>query len=314
MTARRAQVVAERSENAARLLRRVVVGYQIRRKLCARRTNRLLQHRRAMLSNLATLEAQKRAEIVAFEKAQARALLNAHLAVKEHVRQAVDERKKSDQMHKTQKQKLQNVEMDELKRRRRIAEEEILAHQAIYSQIKRLIELQRSQVVRQPSRPPGQPPNKGATPSLRGFQHTSPELSRIPSTPSHIIHSSTSMDFRSHHHANTYHGFPLDTMGRFLLQYERNLKDMRNSLEAQRRQLEFDHDVVRDARDAAASEITLSHGSGMGGTGTTAWVPTRPLPLKDLVKDGPSAVARVTNPRKRLDPTASITAAPAATR
>lgn len=78
-----------------------------------------------------------------------------------------------------------------------------------------------------------------------------------------------------------YKGYELDSLGRFLLNYQADLNRMKESLAAHRSEVAFQHDQLKDARDQAAQEIVR------GGTGAM-WVPARPLPLADLVR-GPSA-------------------------
>ncbi|KAK7199383.1 hypothetical protein NESM_000911800 [Novymonas esmeraldas] len=77
-----------------------------------------------------------------------------------------------------------------------------------------------------------------------------------------------------------YKGFELDALGRFLLDYQKDLNRMQTSLTDYRRSVALDHDQLKDVRDRAAQEVVR------GGTGAM-WVPARPLPLSDLVR-GPS--------------------------
>ncbi|CBZ33153.1 hypothetical protein, conserved [Leishmania donovani] len=77
-----------------------------------------------------------------------------------------------------------------------------------------------------------------------------------------------------------YKGFELDALGRFLLDYEKDINQMQTTLADFRRSVAIVHDQLKDARDRAAQEIVR------GGTGAI-WVPARPLPLADLVR-GPN--------------------------
>lgn len=77
-----------------------------------------------------------------------------------------------------------------------------------------------------------------------------------------------------------YKGFELDALGRFLLDYEKDINQMQTALADFRRFVAIVHDQLKDARDRAAQEIVR------GGTGAI-WVPARPLPLADLVR-GPN--------------------------
>ncbi|KAG5482623.1 hypothetical protein CUR178_05766 [Leishmania enriettii] len=77
-----------------------------------------------------------------------------------------------------------------------------------------------------------------------------------------------------------YKGFELDALGRFLLNYEKDLNHMQTMLTDFRRYVAMVHDQLKVVRDRAAQEVVR------GGTGAM-WVPARPLPLADLVR-GPS--------------------------
>ncbi|PWV01733.1 Flagellar Member 3 [Trypanosoma cruzi] len=81
-----------------------------------------------------------------------------------------------------------------------------------------------------------------------------------------------------------YKGYTLDSIGTFLLQYERDLQRFKASLEKHRVIVAADHDMLKKARDNATQDMVH------GGTGAL-WIPTRPLPLSDLVR-GPSAQYR----------------------
>ncbi|KAG5504314.1 hypothetical protein JIQ42_06146 [Leishmania sp. Namibia] len=77
-----------------------------------------------------------------------------------------------------------------------------------------------------------------------------------------------------------YKGFEIDALGRFLLNYEKDLNYMQTMLTDFRRYVAMVHDQLKVVRDRAAQEVVR------GGTGAM-WVPARPLPLADLVR-GPS--------------------------
>ncbi|KEG13533.1 hypothetical protein DQ04_00951090 [Trypanosoma grayi] len=81
-----------------------------------------------------------------------------------------------------------------------------------------------------------------------------------------------------------YKGYALDPIGTFLLQYERDLRRFRASLEKNRQTVAAEHDLLKKSRDNATQEMVH------GGSGAL-WIPTRPLPLSDLVR-GPSAQYR----------------------
>ncbi|KAH8609255.1 hypothetical protein ERJ75_001221500 [Trypanosoma vivax] len=82
-----------------------------------------------------------------------------------------------------------------------------------------------------------------------------------------------------------YKGYTLDSIGAFLLQYERDLRRMRSFLEKNRNAMVAEHDLLKKSRDNATQDIV--HAS----SGGSLWIPTRPLPLSDLVR-GPSAQFR----------------------
>ncbi|EPY15227.1 hypothetical protein STCU_12226 [Strigomonas culicis] len=77
-----------------------------------------------------------------------------------------------------------------------------------------------------------------------------------------------------------YRGFELDEIGRFLLSYERDLLQLKQSILSKRQRIALEHDLLKETRDKAAQDIQRT------GSGAT-WVPARPLPLSDLVR-GPS--------------------------
>ncbi|ORC89835.1 putative calpain cysteine peptidase, partial [Trypanosoma theileri] len=81
-----------------------------------------------------------------------------------------------------------------------------------------------------------------------------------------------------------YKGYALDPIGTFLLQYERDLRRFRASLERSRQSVAVEHDLLKKTRDTATRDMVN------GGTGAL-WIPARPLPLSDLVR-GPSAQYR----------------------
>nr|CCC92239.1 unnamed protein product [Trypanosoma congolense IL3000] len=81
-----------------------------------------------------------------------------------------------------------------------------------------------------------------------------------------------------------YKGYVLDAIGSFLLKYERDLRKFRAVLERNKAGIAVEHELLKKSRDNATQDV--AH----GGSGAS-WVPTRPLPLSDLVR-GPSAQYR----------------------
>ncbi|KAG5508870.1 hypothetical protein JKF63_05373 [Porcisia hertigi] len=106
------------------------------------------------------------------------------------------------------------------------------------------------------------------------------EISELLSSSADDLESSLLYGRREKLFTTRYKGYELDALGRFLLDYERDLNQMQTALSDLRRSVAMHHDQLKDLRDRAAQEVVR------GGTGAM-WVPARPLPLSDLVR-GPS--------------------------
>ncbi|EPY16920.1 hypothetical protein AGDE_16535 [Angomonas deanei] len=82
------------------------------------------------------------------------------------------------------------------------------------------------------------------------------------------------------HQRESYRGFELDELGSFLIHYEADLQKLKKSIAEKRQLIAAEHDRLKERRDTASNDIHR------GGTGAS-WVPSRPLPLSDLVR-GPT--------------------------
>lgn len=79
---------------------------------------------------------------------------------------------------------------------------------------------------------------------------------------------------------NQYRGYELDPIGRFLLDYERELRKLRDNISHHRQAAAVEHDRLKDIRDAAAQQVARV-------VPREVIVSARPKPLSDLVR-GPN--------------------------
>ncbi|RNE97928.1 putative calpain cysteine peptidase [Trypanosoma conorhini] len=260
----------QRRQDAQQLIKSVVFAYRIRRRLANRLLNRKAQECKNAFADTLRMEFSARSAIGEEEMSE---------------RQQLDEAKHSLLSLAAQSTVRTTAELEK--------EEDDVRHQLIDDFMFHLSQLQRA------SRK-AQARQHDFMPSLKQLQEFEAKEDRIHANKTSPIAAKLNLPLSDTDEAveeeeeaedeaaplNTgkYKGYALDSIGTFLLQYERDLRRFRASLEKNRLAVAAEHDLLKKSRDNATQDMV--HG------GTEAlWIPTRPLPLSDLVR-GPSAQYR----------------------
>ena len=278
LRAKQAQEIVQKKRVAP--LCNAVRGYLARKKLAARRAIKIAQQRRSQLGNVQDAERRRRLEIAAEERDDARALLNAQNNVKEVLRQANMQRRKSEDATRSLAKKLADLQTEEEAYRKRIADDYTFEMSHKQRALKKL------HAAAKPKQSP-EATTAAAAPQAADV-HTPRLKPAAPSTPATTTAEAAQPRPRGASSAGDvppqqFRGFPLDQVGKFLTQYEMELQNMKLWNTDWRRKLELEHETLRDARDRASGEMVNAPPPQVG----MLWVPTKPLFA--AAREGPSA-------------------------
>ncbi|RNE96931.1 putative calpain cysteine peptidase, partial [Trypanosoma rangeli] len=258
----------QRRQDAQQLIKSVVFAYRIRRRLANRLLNRKVQEYKNAFADTLRMELCARSAIGDEERSE---------------RQQIDEAKNSLLSLTTEStvQTIAELETEEDDNRHQLIDDFMFHHSQLRRASRKVLAKEQESM-----------------PTLRHLQELEAKEDRIHSKMTSPIAqrfklplSDTGEDGEEEDEdedvplkTGKYKGYTLDSIGTFLLQYEQDLRRFKASLEKNRMAVAAEHDLLKRSRDSATQDMV--HG------GTEAlWIPTRPLPLSDLVR-GPSAQYR----------------------
>eukprot|EP00658_Telonema_sp_P-2_P059792 TRINITY_DN48905_c0_g1_i1.p1 TRINITY_DN48905_c0_g1~~TRINITY_DN48905_c0_g1_i1.p1 ORF type:complete len:500 (-),score=124.02 TRINITY_DN48905_c0_g1_i1:108-1607(-) len=245
---------AQKDKNvAARIvLTAVLKGYSVRKKLALRRTNRVKLQQRQDLLDFMAAEQEDRRDIIGYEQAETKNLLEAHMAVQGLIRDWRDRRRRANEEVKVLNAKLRQLQVEEERGRTKIAADAT----QYWAQLARTYRKLRNSSVRVVPPPPGaiaqdddDEENSTQTRRTKEFGGPAPPRTSNTNSKNSTVVTTTNVD-------GGLEGFPLDQTAVFITEYEAHLRDFRSRLVEDQRGLLDQYNKVMAMRDKLSYDMS----------------------------------------------------------